>query len=534
MGDDSLVGRFARDSQAGDAAAPRRPLVPCNLLAVAAIALVLIALTAVTWPYLEDDAYIHCQFARSVVERGEFSFNPGEIVFGDTAPLWVAALAVPGAVGIPYDATSKVLSAFFGLVAAWLFARLFQRLSEQNEAPDHRLGWLMAFFLLHPFMIAVIASGMETTLALSFLLATFLLARVDRFGTTGAPAWPAAAFGLFVAVGALVRPEFVLLAPCIAGAALFSFWRHRRALRSSRFAPRLAVFLLSWGICLVAIGLLLQGYFGTVIPTTMQAKAYAREHFSMAALTQTVRVFAFGFGPLGVLVIGQALLGGRERVFDSLRRIPAVIHLWVLGLFLGYFAISTNLQTRYALFFWPWVAILAARFPGRAGARLHVRVARHLPLAVLVIQAALTAAPAIASRVANARACRGYMKCLAGATLPGEPVGSYSIGEVAYRAHRRVFDGSFIVSPELAGLGPEETLRLAVTRGVRYVTTIDTSYARLGISPSEAVCTYFHRNATWGFPPSWYWKGWNEALVPIQAIRFPRGDGESSPAPSPR
>ena len=33
-----------------------------------------------------DDGYIHIQYARNIVEHGEYSFNPGEVSFGTTSP----------------------------------------------------------------------------------------------------------------------------------------------------------------------------------------------------------------------------------------------------------------------------------------------------------------------------------------------------------------------------------------------------------------------------------------------------------------
>jgi hypothetical protein len=43
-----------------------------------------------------DDGFIHVQYARNLMERGEYSFNAGEPSFGTTSPLWVMALAALG------------------------------------------------------------------------------------------------------------------------------------------------------------------------------------------------------------------------------------------------------------------------------------------------------------------------------------------------------------------------------------------------------------------------------------------------------
>ena len=41
-----------------------------------------------------DDGFIHVQYARNLMTRGEYSFNSGETSFGTTSPLWVMVLAV--------------------------------------------------------------------------------------------------------------------------------------------------------------------------------------------------------------------------------------------------------------------------------------------------------------------------------------------------------------------------------------------------------------------------------------------------------
>ena len=43
-----------------------------------------------------DDGFIHVQYAHNLITRGEYSFNPGEVSFGTTSPLWVMELAAIG------------------------------------------------------------------------------------------------------------------------------------------------------------------------------------------------------------------------------------------------------------------------------------------------------------------------------------------------------------------------------------------------------------------------------------------------------
>src|SRR3954462_10429177 len=76
---------------------PRVPLfVICLGLAIVSVGgYLLISLTATSPGFPIDDAWIHQVFARNLFQRGEFSYNPGQLVAGSTSPLWTVLLA-PG------------------------------------------------------------------------------------------------------------------------------------------------------------------------------------------------------------------------------------------------------------------------------------------------------------------------------------------------------------------------------------------------------------------------------------------------------
>ena len=66
---------------------------PFPLPALAWVWLGLAAFGCVLWfmharGYWEDDAWIHLEFARSLSRGHGFEFN-GQVVYGDTSPLWV-------------------------------------------------------------------------------------------------------------------------------------------------------------------------------------------------------------------------------------------------------------------------------------------------------------------------------------------------------------------------------------------------------------------------------------------------------------
>src|SRR5712671_5754588 len=80
----------------------------------------LLLLAALMFPLrggFTDDGFIHVQYARNLMTRGEYSFNPGETSFGTTSPLWVMALAV---VARPFGAGHALVTA--GQTLSWLAA----------------------------------------------------------------------------------------------------------------------------------------------------------------------------------------------------------------------------------------------------------------------------------------------------------------------------------------------------------------------------------------------------------------------------
>ena len=72
-----------------------------------------VALLSTLWGGFTDDGFIHIRYADNLITRGEYSFNPGEVSFGTTSPLWVMALAAIGKLtggGERLIAISRVLS----------------------------------------------------------------------------------------------------------------------------------------------------------------------------------------------------------------------------------------------------------------------------------------------------------------------------------------------------------------------------------------------------------------------------------------
>lgn len=479
-------------------------------LAIAALAAA--ALTVVTWPYVEDDAYIHCQFARNLLERGEFSFNPGERVPGDTAPLWVAMTCAVRLLGVDYPDAVKILSAFFGFLAAVIFLLLCQSL----WGTDKNLDWLvLILFALHPVFITLVPSGMETTFALSCLMAFCILA--ERTFAAGACDEIAAPLGLGImgGIASLVRPEFILLVPCALLPLLVAWKQHPERRRD--IARSIAWCAAGW---IASTGVLLMihyGYFGRFTPTTMRGKSYGPTLFAPAAIIRMIKVLAFCYGPLALAAVA-ALLFPRGRSRIALPNIPRRLATWSIMLVAGYIAISAAVQTRYAILLWPIAACLYVGIAKSCARRRQTAAVLAAGIAVLCLQSAVTAWPALANRVRNARAATEFAICARAATPSDAAIGTYAIGEMGYRAQRRIIDFGCLATPAMIDLDQAGRMRLATELGVTHLVLQAAALEQFKIPPDAVLCRADYRNATWQFPPTGYRRTYSEVLVPAAPV----------------
>jgi hypothetical protein len=149
-----------------------------------------------------DDSWIHLHFARNLAEGAGFSYNPGRLAAGSTAPLWTLLLAAGAAVFGPSLATAKTLG-----VGATLAAALLTRRAAAAFGAPPGVALVAALGLLWTGPIAWGAlSGMEVSLAALLVAAALVAHARDR------RVWSAA----WAALAVLARPESLLLVPFLA------------------------------------------------------------------------------------------------------------------------------------------------------------------------------------------------------------------------------------------------------------------------------------------------------------------------------
>ena len=163
--------------------------------------------------YITDDTFIHLRFAKNLIARGEFAFNPGQDTYGATSPVWVVVLAVLMKAGLAPATAAWLAGALAGVLALGCADWLVQRMT---YAPYWR-AVVLAVVATDAWFLRWTFSGMETPLATAVLLALLwplVSGRDLGWGTTREPLWQRyLAWGALAGFAGLVRPEFLVLAP---------------------------------------------------------------------------------------------------------------------------------------------------------------------------------------------------------------------------------------------------------------------------------------------------------------------------------
>ena len=159
--------------------------------------------------YITDDTFIHLRYVDNLLERGEFSFNPGERTYGATSPLWIFGLVLLVKLGLAPMTAAWVLGALCGLVLILAADVIIERLT---FAPHWKFA-LMLVMVSDVWFLRWAFSGMETPLATA-LLVVLLIPLVSP--QTRGPMWHRyLVWGVGAGLAGLVRPEFLLMVPLV-------------------------------------------------------------------------------------------------------------------------------------------------------------------------------------------------------------------------------------------------------------------------------------------------------------------------------
>ncbi len=425
--------------------------------------------------YQTDDTWIHLRYARHLVTRGEYAFNPGEPTYGSTSPLWVFCLALLLELGVAPLLAAKLL----GLAVAVLVLVTADRLLARLPVP---VGWrtgLLVLLAADAWFLRWSASGMETPLA-----RLMLLVLLGPVAATGPIAW--LAWGCTWGLATLTRPELALLAPA---ALPWLLWlqRRRRPWRST--AHSLLAVAAGWLLLVGPWLLYARGEFGRIVPGTAVAKSYGlnlapdsllvhlRRSLEQIGAVQGWLWPALLLVLLVYLVRRRAGRAGSGPVLGPRAVAMAGIAVtWAVVLVGGYavkqvWTISRYLSPLQAplLLAGGVVAAGLVRVVPRADARrLRRVVAASALLAVLGNSALLVGRVVPYARDFS----RGIDACFAGTgrwlrenTPPDAVVAALDIGALGYAGERRILDLAGLVSPRVRALGREMGFEAMVASG---------------------------------------------------------------------
>jgi hypothetical protein len=410
-----------------------------------------------------DDGYIHIQYARNIIERGEYSFNPGEPSFGTTSPLWVMELAAIGsffsdrATLVLISQILSWLAGFGALVAAYALAL--------SLGANRFLAVVAATILAADvWLVRWTALGMESSSAALAVL-VMVLASVRAHES---PRW-AAGFGAAAAVASLLRPEVYLALPVFVVAALTLGRRMPRRHVIIAFAVA-AVLLLPWLVyARVAVG--------SFLPNTAGAKSggvILSPVTFVRKLDPVVKIVASAQAvSLVALLVSLVTMRSRSLLFSPRARFAV---LWVVALPVAYVLFDMQILSRYLLLVTPVVCVLAWAALAEASAVRSWRRERAVAVAaaavaVLVSVVFYTRVVVVPSRAFShdlQHNLRGLGEYLHQTTAPDAVVAAADIGYLAFYSGRRVLDLGGLVEPVTGELRAEYSYEEIVDRGLYF------------------------------------------------------------------
>jgi hypothetical protein len=391
---------------------------------------------AYSYSYLEDDGFIHLEFAKNLRDGFGFSFHHRPI-YGDSSPLWVAALAL---VGRMTQLDLFVAAKLLGVVSFVVFAACSHRL-QRVQAPDAGVlgACVVASSLLHPFVLTWVFSGMESVGAAA-VVAVVMCESADS-GSWERRLWRTA---LAIGVGSLLRLELALLGAL----AFFALALEARPWNARRLLLLAAAACVAW--CPIAAWTVYAKLaLGSFVPTTNAAKRVESAGLISGMLIAVVKLAYVLGAAFGAYVLGAALAVWRARAWPALSRTSKLALAWCALLGAFYVVNRTATQTRYVLLLLPAVQWLFAQF---VLMRAQPARRRWLSLVPVVALSAYLFAVPVAYRyrtsAAYLEAAHDLSTFVKSSIDPSWPIALVSLGKLGYELPNPIIDLGGLISPD--------------------------------------------------------------------------------------
>jgi hypothetical protein len=264
--------------------------------------LVLLLAHAARYAFLTDDAFISFRYAENFARGNGLVFNAGqERVEGYSNFLWVVLLAAGRVVGAAPENAAPILS-LLATVALWgLVVRFEWRRRESGP---------LAAVLVAPLLLAATrsvavwsTSGLETRFfELCVVAGTLAAVHEHRRPSGSEPPIPLSAIAL--ALGALTRPDGILIGGCVIAASWILAPKRSRGVVARGAGVFAAV--------VSAHFLARHAYYGAWLPNTYYAKVGGDVWWSMGAAYLGSWFLEYG-GPLWIVPLAFAIRAHRAR-----------------------------------------------------------------------------------------------------------------------------------------------------------------------------------------------------------------------------
>ncbi|MEJ2722399.1 MAG: hypothetical protein P8181_14865 [bacterium] len=416
-----------------------------------------------------DDGYIHIQYAKNIVTRGEYSFNPGELSFGTTSPLWVMIQAAFGSVlgtGEVLVGTSRVVSWLSGFLTVIGMFVLAKTLGLRRWT-----AWLCALvFASHVWFVRWTALGMETSTAVLAVVGVGIMS-VHAFEDRRS-AW---LLGFAMAVAALLRPEAYLIVPVY----VVAFALNRVVSRRGDMSNLLGT-LLVYALLIVPWLVFAKFHIGSFVPNTAGAKSggvVVDPVLFVKKFVPIVKIVGVSEGiPLLIALSSIVFFGRRARVISAGHRF---LLLWAVALPVAYVFFDIQVLSRYMLLTSPFTIVLGfsalEQWIERVGRAEDVQAQqRWVPAIVAVVMltvnvvfyAIVVVPPSRAFSYDLTHNLKDLALRIKHMSAPGAVVAAADIGYLALYSDRWVLDLGGLVDNETHRLREEYTYETIVDEGL--------------------------------------------------------------------
>ena len=307
------------------------------------VALLALSARLLPQPRTIDDAFITFRYSRNLVEGQGFVYNPGVRTLGTTTPLYTLLMAAIGALtgSGAYPWFALYVNALADAVSAVLLAWLAYRITRRRV-----VGGLVGLaWALHPYSVTFAIGGMETSVAILWMLAaaSAYVARRER--------WMA----VFAALGVLTRVDALLWVAPLFAHQMITHWRAADDRPAWRRLP-----WRSWALFALVLApwyLFSWAYFGTMLSNSLHAKRLAYLMPPLQAFTRLLQQVATPFADytafgIPAIAIGVVLYPGlfAVGVLYAARRTPrALPFLLYPVLYIAAFSLANPLIFRWYL-----------------------------------------------------------------------------------------------------------------------------------------------------------------------------------------